>query len=209
LAIALASPLIANLSWEHTPVLIRDYLAPTPGTGRFAFFPFASYVGFGLAAGIIVKRVPRDRFDRLMQWLFLIGFALIFGGQYFAGIPFSLYSSSDFWSNGPTLVLIRIGISLLLLAGAYLWTEYCAGDGWSWMQCLGRSSLLVYWVHVMLVYGDSTKRFHRGLSIGQTTLVTLAIVAAMVALAAAAQWWKRRRTAGRPAAAPNPKIAVT
>ena len=126
------------------------------------------------------------------------------GGQYFSNIPYSIYSSSEFWTSSPALILIRVGISLLLMAGAFLWTERCAGTGWSWMLCLGKNSLMVYWVHVHLVYGDIFKRLKRGLSIPQTVLATLVVVALMVALSAAWLRWKQRRSASRKAAAAAP-----
>src|SRR5262249_18341154 len=160
----------------------HDYIAPAPGSGRFAFFPNASYVGFGIATGALVRRSSEESFDRMMQWLVLVGFALVFSGQYFANIPYSIYTRSDFWTYSPALILMRAGIALLLVAAAYLWTQYATLGGWSWMQCLGRSSLLVYWVHIMFVYGDSTKPIHSGLAIPQAAAATIVVIAAMVAL---------------------------
>jgi len=193
LAIAAAAPLVANFTWDGAPMLLRQYLAAEPGLGRFAFFPCAAYIGFGLAAGTIVKRTAAERFERLMQWSVLMGFGLVLGGQYFSNIPYSIYTKSTFWTDSPALVLIRAGISLLMMAGAYLWTEYGAGAGWSWMQTLGKNSLMVYWVHVMLVYGDIVKRLRRALAIPQTALATLAVILLMVGLSVAWMWWKARR----------------
>jgi len=190
LAIAAASPLMVDLPWDHAPALLKDYLVPHPGRGHFPFFPCASYAAFGLAAGALVKRTPAEHFDRLMQWCVLIGFPLIFGAQYFSNIPYSVYSRSDFWTDSPALILIRAGVLLLMMSGAYLWTEYCAGAGWSWMQCLGKNSLMVYWVHVMLVYGNIAKWFKGNLTIAQTTLATLAVMLLMLAMSVA---WLRRK----------------
>ena len=192
-AIAAASPLVANIAWGNTPTWIHDYLAPGGGLGHFAFFPYASYVGFGLAAGTLVRRAPVERFDRIMQWAVLIGIVMIFTGQYLSNIPYSIYSKSNFWSDSPTLIVIRAGISFLCLAGAYLWTEYGAGPRWSWMQCLGRNSLMVYWVHVMLVYGDIWKPLKRTMSISQTVFATVLVILLMVAMSAVWLSWKARR----------------
>ncbi|HEY2012367.1 MAG TPA: OpgC domain-containing protein, partial [Bryobacteraceae bacterium] len=79
----------------------------------------------------------------------------------------------------------------------YLWTEFGAGDGWSWMQVLGRNSLMVYWVHVMLVYGDFLKPLKRGLSIPQTTVATLVVILLMIVMSIAWARWKRRRAERR------------
>ncbi|MGA2268451.1 MAG: heparan-alpha-glucosaminide N-acetyltransferase domain-containing protein [Bryobacteraceae bacterium] len=200
LAIAAAAPIMTNLPWGGTPALIREYLVPGPGRGRFPFFPCASYVGFGLATGAIVKRTAAEGLDRLMQWSVLIGCPLVFSAQYFSNIPYSIYAKSDFWKDSPALILIRVGIMLLMMAAAYLWTEFCAGAGWSWMLCFGQTSLMVYWVHVMLVYGDLAKPLKQALSIPQTVLATLLVILLMVALAAARLWWKARRAARRAAA---------
>src|SRR5262249_18935391 len=83
---------------------------------------------------------------------------------------------------------IRTGIALLLLAGSYLWTGYCATSGWSWMQALGKNSLMVYWVHVMLVYGNLAWPWKQGLGVAAAALATVIVVALMVALSA---WWTR------------------
>ncbi|HTS60692.1 MAG TPA: acyltransferase family protein [Candidatus Acidoferrales bacterium] len=197
LLIAVASPVIANLDWSWAPPVLADYIAPSPRAGRFPFFPCASYLAFGIATGTIAKRAALDRIDRLMQWSVLVGFTLIFAGQYFANIPYSIYAKSSFWSDSPALILIRTGIALLLMAAAYLWTEYCAGGGWSWMQTLGKNSLMVYWVHVMIVYGAVVRPIKRQLSIPQAVLATGTVIAMMVVLSVVWLWWKGRRPGPR------------
>jgi peptidoglycan/LPS O-acetylase OafA/YrhL len=193
LLIAAAAPVVANLAWGGVPQLIHEYLAPGLGRGRFAFFPCASYIGFGLALGAIVKRTAAEQIERLLAWCVPIGFALVFTAQYFSNLPYSIYPHSDFWTDSPTLILIRAGICLLALAGAYLWTEYGAGPAWSWMQALGKTSLMAYWVHVMLVYGNLGKPLRRALNIPEAAAATVAVTAAMVALSAAKLWWVARR----------------
>jgi uncharacterized membrane protein len=193
LAIAVAAPIVSNLPWDGAPSLLREYLVPGPGRGRFPFFPCASYVGFGLAAGAIVKRTALDGMERVMQWSVLIGFPLLVTAQYFSNLPYSIYPSTDFWRNSPALILIRVGIMLLMMAGSWLWTESAAGSGWSWLECLGRNSLMVYWVHVMLVYGDAVKPVKRALDIPWTVAATIAVTVMMVGLSAGWIWWKNRR----------------
>jgi uncharacterized membrane protein len=204
LAIAVAAPPMTYLRWDSVPAPLREYLVFGPGRGRFPFFPCASYVPFGLAAGAILRSTAPERLERLVEWCVLIGTPLIFVAQYFSNLPYSLYSQSDFWRNSPALILIRVGVCLLLLAASYLWTEFGVGTRWSWVECLGRHSLMVYWVHVMLVYGDIVKPLKRALDIPATALATVAVIGLMVGLAAAWEWWKTRRAASprlRPAAA--------
>jgi uncharacterized membrane protein len=193
IAFASMAPIVANVGWGATPSILQEYLAPGPGRGRFPLFPNAAYVAFGIVIGSIVRLAAQDRFDRLMQWAVLIGFALVFTGQYFSNIPYSIYTKSSFWTDNPSLVVIRGGIALLLTGGCYVWTEYCVGPGWSWMQTLGRNSLMVYWVHVMLVYGDIFKPLKRALNVAGTSLATLTVTVLMVGLSVAWLSWKSRR----------------
>ena len=193
LAVAALAPVMSNLPWDGAPALLKEYLVPGEGRGRFPFFPCASYIGFGLAVGTVVKHTAQERFERLMQWSVLIGFALVFTAQYLSNIPYSIYAKSDFWTNSPTLILIRVGIALLMMSGAFLWTEYCAPPAWRWMQTLGKNSLMVYWVHVMLVYGTLAQGLKRNLSIAGTAFATAVVIAMMTGLSVAWMRWKARR----------------
>ena len=192
LAIAAVAPLMNALDWSGMPTMARYYLVPGPDRGQFPFFPCAAYVGFGLAAGSPVKKAPAVRMDALGQWAALFGCTLIIGGEYFANLPYSLYPRSDFWRDSPALILIRVGITLVMLAAAHLWTEFCPRSGWSWVESLGKTSLLVYWVHVLLVYGGLAYPFKRALTPGASAAATLVVILLMVALSGLRLRYKAR-----------------
>jgi hypothetical protein len=185
LAVAAAAPVLSGLSWTGVPFIMKNYLVPTAGTGQFPFFPCAAYLGFGVAAGSLVKHTESASaggMDRLMQWLFLVGFGVIFASEYFANLPWSVYAKSDFWSNSPALILIRVGIILLMLAGAYLWTGLRDASDWSWIESFGKTSLMVYWVHVALVYGGLATPLKRALTPAGSALAVIIVTLLMVAL---------------------------
>jgi uncharacterized membrane protein len=191
-AIAAVSPLVANWNWADVPQRVHEYLAPGFGRGHFPFFPCASYLGFGMTAGAAVRLTDAASMDRMMQWAAIIGGGAILAGEYVSNLPYAVYPKSNFWTDNPSLIAMRVGISLVMLAGCYTWTAYGAGPGWSWMQCLGRHSLLVYWVHLMLVYGPLTVAFQKALTIPATALAVVGMVGLMVGLAAL---WGRLREA--------------
>jgi fucose 4-O-acetylase-like acetyltransferase len=193
-AVAALSPMLGNSGWGQSPGLLQEYLSPAPGR-RFPQFPWAAYLAFGIAVGTLVKRAAVGSLERLMQWSVLAGTPLIFAVQYFANLPYSIYERSNFWIDSPALPLIRLGIILLTMAGAYLWTEYGAGSGWSWMQTLGKNSLMVYWVHVMIVYGSLVRPIKRRLSFGEAALAILMITGAMLLLSEGWLRWKLARQA--------------
>jgi uncharacterized membrane protein/uncharacterized protein YhhL (DUF1145 family) len=194
-AIAGLSPFMANLDWSGMPTLLHEYLAAgtAAARGRFSFFPCAAYLGFGMAAGFIVRRAAAERIERVMQWSVLVGFTGIFVAQYLSNVPYSIYAKSNFWTDNPTLIFIRTGIALLMLAGSYVWTEFVAAPGFSWIECLGKNSLMVYWVHVMLVYGNWVRPIKRTLSIPLAVLATAIVILMMVALSVLWLRWKARR----------------
>jgi uncharacterized membrane protein len=185
--VAALSPVVSGLDWSGVPAVFRYYAVPGPDRAQFPFFPCAAYLGFGAAAGSLVKAAGssknRGRMDSLMRWLVLSGMGILIAAEYFANLPFSLYAASDFWRNSPALIFIRLGIILVMLAAAYLWTEYLAGEGWSWMRNLGKTSLLVYWVHVMLVYGVAAAPLKRSLTPAGSAVAALAVLLLMITLA--------------------------
>ncbi len=200
LLVAAAAPIVSGLDWSGVPTVIQYYLVPGADHAQFPFFPCAAYLGFGIAAGALVKRAgssegrerspDQSRMDNLMRWLVLGGAVLIFSARYFANLPFSVYPSSDFWRNSPALILIRVGVMLLMMAGAYLWTRRRASHGWSWMQNLGKTSLPVYWVHVTLVYGGLTISLKRALTPAGSALAAIVVTLLMTVLS---EVWLQRK----------------
>ena len=98
-------------------------------------------------------------------------------------MPYSIYSKSEFWLNSPAQVLAKQGVTLLVLAFAFLWTRYGAKDGWSWVRQFGTTSLLVYWVHIEFVYGGLSIVPRHRVGVATATLGLIAIFVAMTVLA--------------------------
>jgi hypothetical protein len=182
-AIAFGAPLVSQMDWSAAPEIVRNYLVPD--YRFFSFFPWAAYLAFGMSAGSIIRIAPQDAMERAMQWAAIIGGALILTCQYFAGLPFSIYAKSDYWLNSPAQILSKLGVTLLLLALAFLWTRYAAKDGWSWVRQFGTTSLLVYWVHIELVYGRWLWFWKNGLTVAQTVMAAASLILLMLALSAA------------------------
>ena len=192
LAIAAASPLVSQLNWSGVPALLKSYLAPDPQA--FAFFPWAAFVAFGISAGSIVRLLKPDQTERAVQWAALLGLGLVVAGQYFANVPYSLYARSDFWLDSPWQILIKLGAILLLLAFAYLWTrQKVAQTRWSWVRQFGTTSLLVYWVHIELVYGRWLWFWKENLTLVQSAAAALAVILLMLGLSVLKTHWLARR----------------
>jgi len=180
LAIAAAAPLISQMDWSYVPWMIRAYIVPD--YRFFGFFPWAAYLAFGMSAGSIIRTLPADGTERAIQWAALLGGALILACQYFGNLPYSLYAKSEFWLNSPAQVLTKVGVLLLVLSFAFLWTRYGAREGWSWVRQFGTTSLLVYWVHIELVYGKSLGFLKYALNVPQTVAAAIGIILLMLAI---------------------------
>ncbi len=209
LAVAVAAPLVSGLPWTGVPDLVRAYLAPN--AMAFPIFPWAAFLCFGVGLGTILKMASSRDLGRFAQWAGLAGLILIFASQQLASLPYSLYPKSDFWLDSPWLVLIKLGVALILLSIAYLWTTHVA-TGWSWVRQLGTSSLLVYWVHTELVYGRWLFGLRGTMGIPQIALLAVTVILAMLGLATVQGQWPRLKAWGQgwfgePGMVPEPSRA--
>jgi uncharacterized membrane protein len=187
-AIAAASPLVSALNWSWLPPQVSAYFVPS--YQYFSFFPWASFIAFGLSIGSLLRVVKPEQMNRVMQWGCLAGMALIAGGQYFSNLPYSLYPKSEFWLDSPGLIVIKLGVVILIMAFAYVWTEYAVGKSWSWVRQFGTTSLLVYWVHIELVYGRWFGAEKETLSNVQCGLAAVAVILLMLGLSVAKTRWR-------------------
>jgi uncharacterized membrane protein len=192
-AIAAASPAISQMDWSWAPVVVKGYLAPD--YLAFGFFPWGAYVAFGMSAGSILRLLDRDQLDRAAQWGAMLGFAFVLAGQSMSNFPYSIYSKSEFWLDSPWQVAIKVGVILLLLSFAYLWTRHSEGR-WSWVRQFGVTSLLVYWVHIELIYGRWLWFWKENRTVGQTLATAIALIGLMLFLSMARTRWKNWRLLG-------------
>ena len=199
LAIAGVSPLVASLDTSGVHPFLRAYFVP--GAENFSFFPWGAFLAFGLSAGSVLRLAPATELKQVMHWGAWLGLVLVIAAQYFSNLPYSLYLKSDFWIDGPGLILIKLGVILMLLSFAYLWNTYMV-TGWSWVRQLGTTSLLVYWVHTELVYGRWLSFWREGLSTAQTLTMAAVVIAAMLSLSVGRTRWAQIKEALWKPAAP-------
>jgi hypothetical protein len=183
LSIAFASPLVSQVDWSFAPTLVRDYLVPSPQF--FAFFPWAAFLFFGVSLGSLLRTVKREHVQQMMQWLAWGGVVLVFAPYTLSNMQLTIYAKSDFWIDGPALILIKTGVVLIALAFAYVWTLQPTAQGWSWIRQFGTTSLLVYWVHIELVYGRWLGALKETLTIPQTVFAAVAVTLLMLVLSLA------------------------
>ena len=179
-AIACAAPLVSAIDWHLTPWFIKAWLAPDPL--NFGIFPWAAFVAFGLSVGSILRVLKPGDTGQAMQWFGWTGILLAFSAWVISNLPMSLYPNVDFWLNSPGLVLIKLGVLLILMARAWAWNLGIEPNSWSLVRQFGMTSLLVYWVHIELVYGRWLWFFKEKLAIGPVVGMALIVILLMLAL---------------------------
>ncbi|MGA2714567.1 MAG: heparan-alpha-glucosaminide N-acetyltransferase domain-containing protein [Bryobacteraceae bacterium] len=179
-AIAAASPLVSNINWSGVPEIVQNYLKPDHLF--FGFFPWAAFVAFGMSIGSILRLLEPDDVAPAMQWFGWGGLTLAFAAYAFSNMPPSIYTNSDFWLNSPALIFIKLGAVLILIAFAWVWNLRVAPANWSWVRQFGLTSLLVYWVHVELVYGRWFGSLKSHLTVGQTLVAIVLTIVLMLGL---------------------------
>ncbi len=190
-AVAAAGPVISSLDWSHTPEIVRTYIIPDHNF--FGFFPWAAFVAFGMSAGSIVRITKPADVPSMMQWFAWGGLALAFGAYTISSMPISIYANSDFWLNSPALIFIKLGTVMMFIAFAWIWNVRRTAQSWSWIRQFGMTSLLVYWVHIELVYGRWFGVLKSQLTVSQTVFAAVVTIALMLGLSMLRTNWAQVR----------------
>jgi uncharacterized membrane protein len=188
----------------HFPAFLPTALTAYVGGQRpmswFALFPWAAWPLVGVAVGHLWVRASGDprREMRVFVLTGLVGLALMSAVILVRKWnPYVIrYPNDVVQQMGPGTFFYRLGSSGLLAFVAYAVTRLQAGR-FSIMRQLGRTSLLVYWIHVNLCYGLVSKALHNRLDMKEATLGFALMTTAMllVSLAKTKYWdgWRRRR----------------
>jgi len=176
LAIVAAAPAFWRGEWgTGAPTALAAYLSPAAGS-QFPLFPWAAYVFLGAGAGQVYARWGAAHLAYYEIWAMLLpGLALLVAGLSFG--PGTIASD----------VAIRTGACLVVLATLARASRYLTQLPHVF-GAVAQESLVVYFVHLCVVYGSIwnpglTRLYASGLPLGATVVAALAVIAAMVVLA--------------------------
>ena len=183
------------LPWELESYVNGVHIFEKPQVWLFPIFPWAAFAFVGLAAGFWAFT---DFAKRREEWSFaVLGFA---GAAAFcASLALdrwgaAMYPVYDYWHTSPNFFLARSGVLLMILFFVYAWCRWGWGQaGFSPVQQLGRTSLLVYWVHIEFVYGRFSILPKGRCSIAAATAGMCVIFVAMLGLSMARTRWSSKR----------------
>jgi hypothetical protein len=168
---------------RHLPEPLSPWI--DEGTGsRFPLFPFSAFVLAGTLAGATIGRAePERRHRREIGW----GVGLVALG---AVLAWPLAGRIDYWGASPAYAFVRLG-GLLLLLRVVEAIARAALPGVRAFALLGHETLLVYVLHLYILFGgvfgsSPLTPWHGRLGLG-----ALAVLVLMLPLLLAAAWlWR-------------------
>jgi uncharacterized membrane protein len=175
------------LPWFLESYINGVHTYDVPQVWLFPIFPWAGFAFAGLALGcFIFDQWATQHVAKTIGLLGVLGLTLLLMAIWLDNLPEHFYRVYDYWHTSPNFFLARVGGLLILFPLSYAWCR------WGWgaakfrpMVWLGQTSLLVYWVHIVFVYGHlSIMRKHEQ-TIPSATAGIVVITAAMTLLAVA------------------------
>src|SRR5262245_4664144 len=168
------------------PAFPPPYLNGAQPPSYFSVFPWAAFTFAGITFGYTLLEAR----SKLAEGEFFKRVAVAGVCAYAAGAGMSLtsifeYGFFDYLLTSPHYFLVLLGYSLLILYGAYLWSGRKSAWRWSPLVTLGRASLIVYWVHIEIVYGRLFAGFGQSLTLSNAAMQLLWLAPLMLVLASA------------------------
>jgi len=166
------------------PEFVLSYLNGNNHPSYFSFFPWAAFTFAGITFGYMLLTGK----TKLGEPEFFKRVAVTGICVYAAGAAMSLtrifeYGHFDYSLTSPHFFLVRLGWILLITYGAYLWSTRRAAARWSPLITLGQASLVVYWLHMEIVYGRIFHGFGQSLDLSHAAFQSLWVVLLMLLVA--------------------------
>lgn len=200
LAIALLTPPLWTtwrprwLPWPLESYVNGVHIFDKPQPWLFPIFPWTAFAFAGLACGfVLMTDWARANALKAVAALCSAGILLAVVSTWADARPRQMYAEYDYWHTSPNFFLMRLGILLAILFFAYVWCQWGLGKlSWDPLVQLGKTSLLVYWVHIEFVYGRFSFLPKRGTTIWAASCGLLIIFVAMWLLSLARTKYRGR-----------------
>jgi len=138
---------------DKAPLWIAAYLNAENGSW-FPLFPWSAYILCGVLFGFFFLKAKSYRDEVAM----VLKYAAIGSGSAVLALlalrlPFEFYPPHDYWKSDPSIFLVRLSVVSIVAAGIFLSERYIPAPS-RIPSIMGRESLFVYIVHLLIVYGS-------------------------------------------------------
>jgi uncharacterized membrane protein len=167
----------------HVPELLLSYFNGNGNPSYFSIFPWAAFSFAGITFGYtLIEARERIGERKFFDHVAVVGIGAYTLGTVMTFFPIFHYGFFDYSLTSPHFFLVRLGWLLLIMYGAYKWSTRATAGRWSPLIFLGQASLIVYWLHIEIVYGRPFRNFARALELLEATTHLLWVVPLMFAM---------------------------
>jgi uncharacterized membrane protein len=195
--LVVTAPAVWSIDWSAVlPLWLSSYLSPSTGSA-FPIVPWAAYVLIGAGTGQLYSRWGASHLGAFANRVLLAPGAVLIAAWFVVdALAVALFGAGP-WSWVPALFLLRVGTCMVVLSVLAHGSRSIARMPHVF-GALAQESLLVYFVHLCIVFGSIWNYglahwYGRALTPGQTFGATVAILAAMTLLAWEWNRWKHVR----------------
>ena len=190
------APFVWNVDFYSVlPAMLAGYL--DGNQSLFPLLPWLGFLMFGAVTAFAFKNArERGKIKQYFTRLSMTGAALLIGGSLLIDVSGSLIGVAVGIRANPLFFGSRLGIILLLLTACWLYAERRKTQR-SFVLDVSKESLLVYTLHLVVIYseywnGKSLDHWYGGtLSVSQCVVATLVLMLAMISIAGAWSWIKK------------------
>ncbi|TLY28576.1 MAG: DUF1624 domain-containing protein [Ignavibacteria bacterium] len=151
LAVVCLTPIVNGMDFSQLPIWLRPYLS-AQYRSQFPLFPWSAFLISGTVVGFYFMDAS-DWQAIWMKWFACSAAAGIALSLLAEALPVNLYPNHNFWHGSPDFFFVRLGLIGLPLAGLWYYERGKRGSAFSLVALFGRESLLVYVLHLLVVYG--------------------------------------------------------
>jgi uncharacterized membrane protein len=185
--IVLLSPIVWSI--DFAPIVspaLSPYFNQTQ-LSIFPLFPFAAFMLAGVVAGHFFLEARRTGAEpQFFRGVLVLAIVIVALGIDFDLLPSQFYPEHDYWKSSPNFFLVRFGI-VLFVTSCFYYVRRLPRTVEQNLVTLGQASLLVYAVHMLIVYGSAansglmqrvgqTLAAHQAVAVGLTVLVAMLVV---------------------------------
>lgn len=194
IALVAAAPLIWRMDLSGVPLPLSMGLQGVTGS-VYPIVPYGAFLIAGAIASFEFTRFTAEGRERVfMKSLALTGILCIAAGTALEWVPVQIFPETDFWNESPAFFTVKLGGLFLLLAAAWRAGTMIPQRLQAPLHLLGRESLFVYVVHLILLYGSPVNPEVHGSALwrgAMNTPAALAMTAGFTAvLAAGSAGWR-------------------
>ena len=148
-----AAPVVRAIDFSAFPLWLRSYLTPQ-FKSQFPLFPWSAFLIGGTIFGYwFLSSKETGNQKKYIYNVTILAVAAIILSIVAEIQPITFYSDHNFWRASPEFFFVRFGFVLLFMVLLWWYEQKRKVGASSVITLFGRESLLVYVVHLLIVYG--------------------------------------------------------